>query len=159
MDHIIIHGSPCRRRWKAQGLSEHQTARKTSRRLRLMSSNLFTPSNMLMSLMPLLLVWTATILSVSVSCSAFLTSSCITITRQFAHHPYPCAVGSSFASRILLPSSPRRAAVSSRRIAVSTRLQVAKTGGKIITTEEQFAEVVLSKNTPRPVMVFFSAPW
>ncbi|KAG7344315.1 thioredoxin [Nitzschia inconspicua] len=41
----------------------------------------------------------------------------------------------------------------------SIGLYVAKTGGKMIDTEEQFAETVLAKNVPRPVMVFFSAPW
>jgi len=40
-----------------------------------------------------------------------------------------------------------------------TRLQVAKTGGRMIDTEEQFAEIVLAKDVPRPVLVFFSAPW
>lgn len=41
----------------------------------------------------------------------------------------------------------------------TTRLYVAKTGGKMIDTEDQFAEVVLAKDVPRPVLVFFSAPW
>jgi hypothetical protein len=29
----------------------------------------------------------------------------------------------------------------------------------MIDTEEQFAEMVLADNVPRPVLVFFSAPW
>lgn len=41
-----------------------------------------------------------------------------------------------------------------------TALQmVAKSGGKIISSEEQFEEAALSKSLPRPVMVFFTAPW
>lgn len=41
----------------------------------------------------------------------------------------------------------------------STRLQIAKSGGKMIESEEQFARMVLSKALSRPVLVFFSAPW
>mmetsp|Transcript_4131 Transcript_4131/g.6270 ORF Transcript_4131/g.6270 Transcript_4131/m.6270 type:complete len:180 (+) Transcript_4131:347-886(+) len=36
---------------------------------------------------------------------------------------------------------------------------VAKTGGKYITTTEQYSDLVLNPEAPRPVMVFFSAPW
>lgn len=36
---------------------------------------------------------------------------------------------------------------------------VAKSGGKMIVTEEMFTKNVLSKDIPRPVLVFFSAPW
>jgi hypothetical protein len=36
---------------------------------------------------------------------------------------------------------------------------VAKSGGKLIATEEMFTKNVLSKDIPRPVLVFFSAPW
>mmetsp|Transcript_6499 Transcript_6499/g.9189 ORF Transcript_6499/g.9189 Transcript_6499/m.9189 type:complete len:187 (+) Transcript_6499:344-904(+) len=36
---------------------------------------------------------------------------------------------------------------------------VAKTGGKYITTTEEYSESVLDPDAPRPVMVFFSAPW
>jgi hypothetical protein len=36
---------------------------------------------------------------------------------------------------------------------------VAKSGGKMIATEEMFTKNVLSKEIPRPVLVFFSAPW
>jgi len=35
----------------------------------------------------------------------------------------------------------------------------AKSGGKMIVTEEMFRKNVLSADIPRPVLVFFSAPW
>jgi hypothetical protein len=38
-------------------------------------------------------------------------------------------------------------------------LNVAKSGGRLIETEHQYLEIVLSKDIPRPVLVFFSAPW
>ena len=41
-----------------------------------------------------------------------------------------------------------------------TRLQaVGKSGGKMIETEDQYNSLVLSDETPKPVLVFFSAPW
>jgi len=36
---------------------------------------------------------------------------------------------------------------------------VAKSGGKMILTDEMYTENVLAKDIPRPVLVFFSAPW
>jgi len=36
---------------------------------------------------------------------------------------------------------------------------VAKSGGKIITSDDEFEEVALTESLPRPVMVFFTAPW
>jgi len=41
----------------------------------------------------------------------------------------------------------------------STKLGIAKSGGKMIETEKQFSENVLSKDLSRPVLVFFTAPW
>jgi len=41
----------------------------------------------------------------------------------------------------------------------ATRLGIAKSGGKMIETEKEFADNVLSKDLSRPVLVFFSAPW
>lgn len=41
----------------------------------------------------------------------------------------------------------------------STQLGIAKSGGKMIETEKQFADSVLSKDLSRPVLVFFTAPW
>ncbi len=38
-------------------------------------------------------------------------------------------------------------------------LQLAKSGGKMILTEEMYSENVLSNDVSRPVLVFFSAPW
>jgi hypothetical protein len=38
-------------------------------------------------------------------------------------------------------------------------LHVAKSGGKMILTEDMYSENVLSKDIPKPVLVFFSAPW
>ena len=40
-----------------------------------------------------------------------------------------------------------------------TQLGIAKSGGKMIETEKQFADSVLSKDLSRPVLVFFTAPW
>ena len=36
---------------------------------------------------------------------------------------------------------------------------VAKSGGKLIVSEEEFGNSVLSPNASKPVMVFFTAPW
>lgn len=41
----------------------------------------------------------------------------------------------------------------------STALAIAKSGGKMIETEKEFADNVLSKDLTRPVLVFFTAPW
>ena len=41
----------------------------------------------------------------------------------------------------------------------STRLGIAKSGGKMIENEKEFADNVLSKDLKRPVLVFFTAPW
>jgi hypothetical protein len=38
-------------------------------------------------------------------------------------------------------------------------LQLAKSGGKLIETEDMYVNKVLAKDSPRPVLVFFSAPW
>eukprot|EP00532_Pseudo-nitzschia_australis_P009819 CAMPEP_0168229238 /NCGR_PEP_ID=MMETSP0140_2-20121125/15160_1 /TAXON_ID=44445 /ORGANISM="Pseudo-nitzschia australis, Strain 10249 10 AB" /LENGTH=225 /DNA_ID=CAMNT_0008161019 /DNA_START=74 /DNA_END=751 /DNA_ORIENTATION=- len=46
-----------------------------------------------------------------------------------------------------------------RARASSTQLAIAKSGGKMIETEKQFAETVLSKDIARPVLVFYTAPW
>lgn len=47
-----------------------------------------------------------------------------------------------------------RAGASSRTV-----LGIAKSGGKMIETEKEFADNVLSKDLTRPVLVFFTAPW
>lgn len=52
---------------------------------------------------------------------------------------------------------PRNRSVS--RLSTMSPLSVAKSGGKMILTEEMYSEFVLSKDVPRPVLVFFSAPW
>ena len=49
-----------------------------------------------------------------------------------------------------------RTAASRRSFAVS---MVAKTGGKEILSENQFEQDVLSAQTEKPLMVFFTAPW
>lgn len=36
---------------------------------------------------------------------------------------------------------------------------VAKSGGKLIRTEQEFDDLVLGQRNPKPVMVFFTAPW
>jgi hypothetical protein len=36
---------------------------------------------------------------------------------------------------------------------------IAKSGGKMIETEDQYNKLVLETNIPRPVLVYFSAPW
>eukprot|EP00535_Pseudo-nitzschia_heimii_P002736 CAMPEP_0197183666 /NCGR_PEP_ID=MMETSP1423-20130617/7943_1 /TAXON_ID=476441 /ORGANISM="Pseudo-nitzschia heimii, Strain UNC1101" /LENGTH=201 /DNA_ID=CAMNT_0042634267 /DNA_START=453 /DNA_END=1059 /DNA_ORIENTATION=+ len=48
---------------------------------------------------------------------------------------------------------------SRRGTSTSTALGIAKSGGKMIETEKEFAEHVLSKDLTRPVLVFFTAPW
>mmetsp|Transcript_108110 Transcript_108110/g.161723 ORF Transcript_108110/g.161723 Transcript_108110/m.161723 type:complete len:174 (-) Transcript_108110:41-562(-) len=42
---------------------------------------------------------------------------------------------------------------------ISELYAVAKSGGKMIETDDQYNSVVLESNSPRPVLVFFSAPW
>ena len=49
--------------------------------------------------------------------------------------------------------------VSSTTTRAATRLGIAKSGGKMIETEKEFSDNVLSKELSRPVLVFFSAPW
>jgi len=41
----------------------------------------------------------------------------------------------------------------------ATQLGIAKSGGKMIETEKEFVDNVLSKDLSRPVLVFFTAPW
>jgi hypothetical protein len=36
---------------------------------------------------------------------------------------------------------------------------VAKSGGKLINDEREFSDNVLMSKVPRPVLVFFTAPW
>lgn len=43
--------------------------------------------------------------------------------------------------------------------ASTTQLGIAKSGGKMIETEQEFEDNVLSKDLARPVLVFFTAPW
>ena len=61
-------------------------------------------------------------------------------------------------SRITIISS-RTPSKSTSEAMSSTQLQVAKTGGKLISTEQEFSDNVLSKDLSRPVLVFFTAPW
>ena len=78
----------------------------------------------------------------------------------------------SFAtSNAFVPSEPSQTTrISSRTMARSTmttragatsatQLGIAKSGGKMIETEKEFADNVLSKDLSRPVLVFFTAPW
>jgi hypothetical protein len=46
-----------------------------------------------------------------------------------------------------------------QRIRSITALQIAKSGGKAVVTEEQFRDLVLAEDVAIPVLVFFSAPW
>lgn len=46
-----------------------------------------------------------------------------------------------------------------KQLSKASPLFVAKSGGRMIETVEEFAEIVLSEETPRPVLVFFSAAW
>lgn len=41
----------------------------------------------------------------------------------------------------------------------SALFAVAKSGGRLIRTEQEFEELVLGQRNPKPVMVFFTAPW
>ena len=38
-------------------------------------------------------------------------------------------------------------------------LDATKSGGKLIKTGDMYNDIVLAKGSPRPVLVFFSAPW
>ena len=38
-------------------------------------------------------------------------------------------------------------------------LGATKSGGKLIKTGDMYNDIVLAKGSPRPVLVFFSAPW
>jgi hypothetical protein len=90
-------------------------------------------------------------------CDAFVTSPMVSSRN---HHHLGRHCNTITRSKKLSPQlSPpnNRHAYRDRRL--STFLQVAKTGGKMIDTEEQFSKLVLAKDVPRPVMVFFSAPW
>lgn len=49
--------------------------------------------------------------------------------------------------------------VSPRQSILRPLQAVAKSGGKMIVTEEMYTQTVLSKDVKRPVLVFFSAPW
>mmetsp|Transcript_5094 Transcript_5094/g.12985 ORF Transcript_5094/g.12985 Transcript_5094/m.12985 type:complete len:227 (-) Transcript_5094:371-1051(-) len=62
-------------------------------------------------------------------------------------------------SRITLRQTERSMLTSRRGTSTSTALGIAKSGGKMIETEKEFAEHVLSKDLTRPVLVFFTAPW
>ena len=62
----------------------------------------------------------------------------------------------------IIPSSSMRRAKTTKTVSSTTRatrLGIAKSGGKMIETEKEFADNVLSKDLSRPVLVFFSAPW
>lgn len=64
--------------------------------------------------------------------------------------------GQAFTSTRTLMWSRNR---SFSRLSTPLPLSVAKSGGKMILTEEMYSEFVLSRDVPRPVLVFFSAPW
>ena len=91
----------------------------------------------------LVLLATTTTTSSSIHCHAFVAQT-TTAIRQ---------------STLSFSRIPTTTTTSTTKITTTTRLQVAKTGGRMIDTEEQFTELVLAKDVPRPVLVFFSAPW
>jgi len=63
-------------------------------------------------------------------------------------------------SEAFVVNNNRAAVAFTNSLSKRTQLSmVAKTGGKYITTTEQYSELVLNQEAPRPVMVFFSAPW
>ena len=85
---------------------------------------------------------------------------------------YPSSSSSSsFTAEAFVPASQRpvnkqvasqegifssRASISHSSTAINV---VAKSGGKMIETVDEFASTVLAEDTPRPVLVFFSAAW
>lgn len=100
---------------------------------------------------------------------AFIQQHCYSSNNRGYHSP-PQSLFRDQATKIisLLSEDSRRTtriasttttprATSTRTI--STRLGIAKSGGKMINTEQEFADIVLSKDIPRPVLVFFTAPW
>jgi hypothetical protein len=86
-------------------------------------------------------------------CNSFVVTSTRSLSSRIPDNNLSQLHGSTI-SRWIRPRS-----TTTTNYSFSTRLHVAKTGGKMIDTEEQFAEVVLAQDIPRPVMVFFSAPW
>lgn len=114
----------------------------------------------------LLLVFTAAV-AVVPSCNAFVIPKG---HRGHIFHPFVVtSTTSALASAAALAHpallgvcrigpTTTRATTISRNSAVG-RLYVAKSGGKMIQTESQYEEMVLSPELPRPVLVFFSAPW
>lgn len=62
-------------------------------------------------------------------------------------------------SRPSITFTRRQHAALSRKQEHTALLMAAKSGGKIITSEEEFEKVALSESLSKPVMVFFTAPW
>lgn len=69
-------------------------------------------------------------------------------------------LSTSFATiNAFVPSSTSLIKSNTRVGASSTQMGIAKSGGKMIETEQEFKDNVLSKDLARPVLVFFTAPW
>jgi hypothetical protein len=114
-----------------------------------------TPQSAILLILGLVLVL---ILTTTLSCcNAFVTSVRILSINHLARPNTTTRFGKKSSQQLLLPLQNNRSFPNSHRW--FTMLHVAKTGGKMIDTEEQFSKLVLAKDVPRPVMVFFSAPW
>ena len=56
-------------------------------------------------------------------------------------------------------ATPKQVLARERIVSSSMPLYIAKSGGKMIETVDQFADTVLAEDSPRPVLAFFSAAW
>jgi hypothetical protein len=68
-------------------------------------------------------------------------------------------ITSAFVPSARLPSAPKNALLRKRKYAETGSLYAAKSGGRMIETVEEFSEIVLAEDSPRPVLAFFSAAW
>ena len=84
----------------------------------------------------------------------------ICILSSFATtHAFTTSRRTRIATRRTTASATSIIKTTTRARASSTQLSIAKSGGKMIETEQQFAETVLSIDIARPVLVFYTAPW
>jgi hypothetical protein len=154
--------------WSRRSLQEPQEEEQQRPRCRKVTTTTSSPSvhskwlfGLTVSSMILYGGFLAVMLTLASSyCDAFVTSTRILSNNHLAQSIITTKWWKQQPQQLgQLPPNHRIASNSRRRRYRSTVLHVAKSGGKMIDTEEQFSELVLAKDVPRPVMVFFSAPW
>jgi len=84
---------------------------------------------------------------------------CIILSTSFATSNAFVPSTTSQTTRITSRTTAKLTKTTRAGTTSNTQLGIAKSGGKMIETEKQFAETVLSKDLSRPVLVFFTAPW